>query len=453
MIQNSDNITQLIKQLLEIPKFGNGVGFPRMYNFFKKEPLNIWLSKIDAIKVTGSNGKGSVSKIISAILREANFKVGLYTSPHLFNFNERMAINNINIKDSELQKSSEWVLKIIDQYQQKYPDDYYGAFEIFTAIALYYFANYQVDTMVAEAGIGGRFDPTRMIPGNTATITSLDLEHTQILGDTLEMIAYDKSELCPTGGTLIIGNINTEIFRRLEAYCNLRRVQLISIQNNCILSQPKYLAEGMIFDFQYGDLKLDNLYIKLLGNYQINNVAVAIVAAECWLRKKLPNLKSSQLELIIRNALKNVSVAGRLQKVSSQPEIYVDVGHTPDAIEKLVESIEQLWNNEPILLVTGVSYNKDIQGILEKLVVISTQVICTRAWHRGSDVSIVVDCLTKIRPDLPLYSAETIEKAIQMAKEIAKQNQMKVLIAGGLFLVAEAIQVLEGKNPQNIQFF
>ena len=452
-MNNSFSISELITQLIKLPKYGQGVGLHRMQHFLAQEPIHSWALQIDAVKITGSNGKGSVSNMVGAILKEAGFHIGLYTSPHLFHFNERICVDGSQISDSDLQAAYDWVEQIIKEYEQGYGDDQYGAFETFTAIALYHFATQSVDTVVAEAGIGGRFDSTRIIPGNTTAITSLDLEHTQILGSTLELIAYEKADLCPRGGFLVVGDIDSEVYRRLKTYCALSKIHLLNIKDCCTFSEPRYLDGKMSFDLQYQDIVLNNLQLKLLGPHQINNGAVAVILAEHWLRLKQPNLTASQLESIIRQALLNLSVPGRLQKVWEKPEIYVDVGHTPDAIEKLVQSVKQLWDSEPILLVVGVSYNKDIKKIVEMLAPVPDQAICTRAWHRGGQVDIVANHLSNLRPELPIHRAETIEKAVVMAKDIAIDNKMKVLVAGGLFLSAEVIQVLQGKNPQRIQFF
>jgi len=451
-MQHSQLTSELIAQLLNLPKFGKGIGLHRMHYFLNQQPIAPWLSQVDAIKVTGSNGKGSVCNMVAAILKEAGLRVGLYTSPHLFRFHERIRVDNIDISDHNLQVVGQWVFKTIEEYEQCYPDDKCGAFEAFTAMALHYFATCQVDAVVTEAGIGGRFDSTRMIPGSTTAITSLDLEHTEILGSTLELIAYDKADLCPSEGTLVVGDIDSEVLRKLEVYCALRKVNLLSIRNCCNFSQRRYIDNQLVFDVQYRDLNWKDIHLKLLGSHQVNNAVVAIVLAEHWLRLKQPNLSSSELESIVRCALANVSVLGRLQKVWEQPEIYVDVGHSPDAIKQLVNSIQQLWPSQPVLLVTGVSYNKDIPGILAGLASIPNRAICTRAWHRGGEVNIIANCLASLRPELPIDTAETIEQAVVMAKDLAIRYKMKVLVAGGLFLSAEFIQVLQGEDPRAIQF-
>ncbi|NER98433.1 MAG: hypothetical protein F6J86_32180 [Symploca sp. SIO1B1] len=451
-MQHSQLNSELITQLLHIPKFGRGIGLHRMDYLLNQERIASWLYQIDAIKVTGSNGKGSVCHMVAAILKEAGWRVGLYTSPHLFHFQERIRVDGIDISDHDLQIVGQWVLNTIEEYQQCYPNDQCGAFEAFTAMALHHFATCQVDALVTEAGIGGRFDSTRMIPGRTTAITSLDLEHTEILGSTLELIAHDKADLCPSGGRLVVGEIDSEVLRKLEVYCALRKVHLLSISNCCTFSKPRYLDSQLVFDMQYRDLNLEDLHLKLLGTHQVNNAVVAIVLAEDWLRLKQPHLSNVELESIVRSALAHVSVLGRLQKVWEQPEIYVDVGHSPDAMKQLVASVQQLWPSEPVLLVTGVSYNKDIQNILAKLALIPHRAICTRAWHRGSQVQTVADCLASLRPDLPIDTAATIEQAVVMAKDLAIRYQMKVLVAGGLFLCAEFIRALQGEDPRRIQF-
>lgn len=451
-MKNDRGISELIAQLLKIPKFGKGIGLHRMNYLLNQPPIVPWISQVNAIKVTGSNGKGSVCNLVAAILQEAGLQVGLYTSPHLFRFNERIRVNGIDISDRDLQAIGEWILKAIEKYEQCHPDDKCGAFEAFTAMALNYFATCQVDAVVSEAGIGGRFDSTRVIPGSTTAITSLDLEHTQILGSTLELIAFDKAELCPSEGTLVVGDIDSEVLRRLKVYCTLRKVQLISIRNACTFSKPRYIENQLVFDFQYRDLNWENLHLKLLGSHQVNNAAVAIVLAEHWLRLEYPNLSRSKFESMVRCALAKVSVPGRLQKVWEQPEIYVDVGHSPDAVKQLVDSVQQLWKDEPVLLVTGVSYDKDVENILSRLASIPNRVICTRAWHKGSQVHRIANYLADVRPDLPIDTAETIQEAVAIAKDLGICHHMKVLVTGGLFLCAEFIQVLNGENPQAIQF-
>jgi dihydrofolate synthase/folylpolyglutamate synthase len=453
-------ISALISQLLAIPKYGQGIGLHRLDYLLKQSPIQPWVAQVNAIKVTGSNGKGSVCSMVSAILQEAGFQVGLYTSPHLFRFNERFCIDGSPISDRDLQAAGDWMFQTLQTYQHLHPEDYFGAFEVFTGMALYHFATQGVNAVVSEAGIGGRFDSTRMIPGHTTAITSLDLEHTQILGTTLEQIAYDKADLCPSGGLLVVGPLEPGVGRRLQVYCALRNVTLLQITEHCSVSKPRYQDDLMTFDLHYRDLTLRDLQLKLLGHHQVHNAAIAIVLAEQWLRGRWPQAglqsslwSSTDLEAIIRRALCALSVPGRFHKVWEQPEIYVDGGHTPHAMAQLVCSVQQLWVSQPILLVTGVSYNKDVTGMMAKLAPLPTQAICTRAWHRGGPVRGVAEGLSKCRPELPICCCETVEEAVELAIDLGRRHQMKVLVTGGLFLAAEVIQLLRGEDPQALQFF
>ena len=444
--------TNVITDLLRIPKFGTGIGLHRGQYLLDQGPLRDWRSQVNTIKITGSNGKGSVCTMVAAILQEIGLTVGLYTSPHLFDFTERIRINGIPISLEALQTAAQWTQRQIEQYQRVYPQDHYGAFEVFTAVAAYHFAQNQIHTVVAEAGIGGRYDTTRLLPGPVAALTSLDLEHTQILGSTLEQIAYDKADLCPSGGTLVVGTLDPEVLRRLTAYCSLRTVTLIRTDQVCACSTPRYHRGQMVFDFHYRDRVIADLRLAALGQYQVQNAALAIVLADQWLQRCELDFTPIQFTAAVRRALAQATIPGRLQRIWDQPEIYVDVGHSPDAIVQLVRSIQGLWPSAPWLLVTGVSYDKNVEGVLAPLAPLATQAICTRAGHKGSDVDGIVACLQSLRPELPLHRAATIEDAVTIAQALASQQNLKVLVAGGLFLAAEFTQALQGKDPQALHF-
>ena len=193
-------------EMLALPKFGAGIGLHRMRWALEQLPDRAWLENLDAIKVTGSKGKGSTASICAAILRQLGFTTGLYTSPHLYRFNERIKTGQRDILDEELAIAWEWFKAVKMDYERLHPNDSFGAFEACTAVAARHFANQRVEALVVESGIGGRYDPARTIPGRTAALTSVELEHVNLLGDRTELIAYDKADLCPPHGTLLAGN-------------------------------------------------------------------------------------------------------------------------------------------------------------------------------------------------------------------------------------------------------
>ena len=172
----SETLGQKIQaELLAIPKFGSGVGLHRMLALCRPLLQAQWMSGLDAIKVTGSNGKGSVCAMAAAVFGELGISCGLYTSPHLIEFNERIITDGERITDAELAEAVAWFFQRRDEYAAHFPGDTVGAFEAFTALALYHFSRKRPRVLVAEAGIGGRYDSTRIIPGKIVALTSLDI--------------------------------------------------------------------------------------------------------------------------------------------------------------------------------------------------------------------------------------------------------------------------------------
>jgi len=444
---------EIVSTLLAIPKFGAGVGLHRMLWLTQDLRATHWLANLDAIKVTGSNGKGSVCAMVSSILQVLEIQIGLYISPHLLRFNERISINGNPISDHELAEALDWFLGRQAEYARQYPADTIGAFESFTAMALYHFAQHQPHALVVEAGIGGRYDSTRIVPGKLVGLPSLDLEHTELLGHTLELIAYDKADLCPEQGTLVIGHVDHDVLRRLKGYCELRQITPISTDETCIVHRTEFVANEMVVDIDIDGVRYNELRIGLQGQHQIVNAMVAVLLARKWIEQHYPQLAGAKFNAAVYQGLAQARNMGRFQKISSDPDVFVDVGHSPGAIDCLIETVRSVIQDQPILLVTGVSYNKEVEQIVSRLISLASTVICTRAYHRGSPVADIAAVVKKHRSDLPTFEAGTIEKAVALAREMAVERKMTVLIAGGLFLAIEAMQAWAGGDPRALQFF
>ena len=443
----------LHQALLTIPKFGTGIGLHRMLALCSSLGETSWIKELDAIKVTGSNGKGSVSVMIATVLNELGISAGLYTSPHLLEFNERIMINEEPISNADLADAFEWFCQRRDDYQQRFPNDIVGAFEAFTVMALHYFSNRKPRTLVSEAGIGGRYDSTRIIPGRLVGLTSLDLEHTELLGNTLELIAYDKADLCSDGGVIITGVSDSSILRRLGAYCSLRGVTLKPASEHSEVRKVSLGESHMELDLTFDGIRLDGLQVSLQGVHQVTNVVVAILLLREWLKLHEPSLTGEQFENALRQGMKSLRWPGRFERIQQNPDVYIDVGHSPGAIKSLVTTVGMALRGKRILLVTGVSYDKDVEGILKELLNIADAVICTRAYHKGSAVEEIVRIVRNTTTAIPIFADSTIEEAIAHAVDYARGHNMTVLVAGGLFLSMEAAQALRGKNPQDLHFF
>lgn len=437
------------RALLGLPMHGSGLPLHRMLHAIDElrrihpEPL----AGLDAIKVTGSNGKGSVCAMVAAILEAVGLRVGLYTSPHLLRFAERIVVHGQPIDEPALDRSYAWFHELRTAYMEEHPDDDFGAFEAITAVALHHFAQERVDVVVAEAGIGGRYDATRAIPGRTCGLVSVDLEHTALLGTTEEDIAFDKSELCPPGGTLMTGPLPVRLRPRLHAHCRLREVELRAVHERTEARVRTQSLQGTTTWMSVDDLVLPDLMIAAAGEHQVDNAALAIALARHWLARNRPQLSLSTLAAAIPGALARLRLPGRLELVAEDPTVIVDVGHTPAATAAVARTLEPLLGAGAAVLVTGVSHDRDPEAVLAPLMPLASHVIVARAHHRGGDPARVEAVLTRRWPQRSCEVAATIEQAMALALPQAQAQGRAVVVAGGLFLAMEAAAVVRGEDP------
>ncbi|MGQ9369939.1 bifunctional folylpolyglutamate synthase/dihydrofolate synthase [Azospirillum sp. A39] len=442
-----------IGRLMRLPKAGSGIGLHRMAWLLAPLLDTPWGRRLDAIKVTGSNGKGSVSRFAAGLLDRLGHPAGLYTSPHLRRFNERIVVGGRPIDDPALAAAAGWFEARRAAYAAEHPDDGFGAFEAFTAMAMHHFAARAPAALVAEAGIGGRYDSVRAIPGAVAALTSIDLEHTGILGATPELIAYDKADLCPDGGTLVVGAVDDALWRRLAAYAALRRIALVSWRDVGTVHAVRIADGRMEADLTVGGVRLDGVAFGLLGRHQVVNALVAAGLVRAWLERRGALPDGDRFAAAFRAAVGEARWPGRLERVHEDPPVFVDVGHTPDAIATVLRDLPALAAGRPVLLVTGVSADKDVAGIVGPLAGAADAVLCTRAHHRGAETARVRAAAERARPDLAVEEAPTIEEAMARAVARARARGMLVLVGGGLFLAMEAAEALAGRDPRGLRFF
>lgn len=449
----NDKLEKITRQLIGIPKFGNGVGLHRMQYLTKDILSSEWANTIDPINIVGSNGKGSTSSIISCILSELNISNGKYTSPHLFEFTERIVVDGEEIPIEELEKLATQFFDIQKNYLSEFPDDTIGAFEAFTFIALSYFFKKNVDTVVLEAGIGGRFDSTRVLTGRFSALTSIDLEHTNLLGPTKELIAFDKVDIAKEGSSIIIGDINPDVLRKLKEYAKYKNVRLYPIAEHTNVGSIVFANDKMKLDFTIEDYNFNDVYSNLIGYHQVNNILVSVFLLKKWLAKNYPKISKEQFIIATKSALKKISWIGRLEKIQNTPPTFIDVGHTPDAIRLLVSSFKEIKKQKCLLLV-GVSFDKEISEIVKELLPIADAVVCTQAYHKGASVDDVFKVVEENnRLNIPIYKYEKIEDAVDFSIQYSKKNEMSILAAGGLFLAIEAYYYIKGNAPSKLNFF
>lgn len=386
-----------------------------------------------SIHVAGTKGKGSTSAIIQSILKSSGFKTGLYTSPHLVSFRERIKINDTLIEEKDVGDILDIVKTAVDEMDGDKP----SFFEIYTALAYIYFKKEKVDFAVYETGLGGRLDATNVIDPLVCVITPISYEHTHILGDTLTKIAYEKAGIIKRGGICVSAPQEDEALAVIGSVCKEREVELVLVGRDIKFKELVSNDEEEVFDVSALFGKYDNLHMKLLGSHQVINASTAIGAVEA-LRMGGISVK----EDAVKKGIESARWPGRLELVRKRsPRVVLDGAQNKASADALARSVRKLFKYKKLILILGVSKDKDIKGMLKELVPISDMIILTKTKiaERAMDPVLIRDLIT---PGSKVAgTAQSVKDAIDMALQKAKPSDL-ILVTGSLFVVGEARNIL-----------
>ncbi len=429
-----------------LPRFGSGIGLHRVASLAAPLLRSAWGQRIDAIKITGSNGKGSVASMTASILEAAGVTTGLFTSPHVRALAERIQIGLVPISDRDADSSYAWCAARWRRYAAVHGDEAIGSFEMLLATAWHAFARAKVECVVAEVGIGGRFDPVRLLPGNVSVLTSIDDEHAALLGPTLEAIARDKADVAAKGTTLLVGPVPPAVRAALEHHTDVRGVRSWFLDDPMTIRANAPDPAGTVAHFELDGARHDDVRIAAHGAHQVPNAALAITLARRWLRANRPGLGRVAWRRAILRGLSSLSLPGRFEWLSRQPPVLTDIAHTPAATRALAATLRRHLGPHPFILVAGVSADKDAEALLAPLIDRSAQVVATRALHRGGPTAAVVSAVLGRRPHVPCVEEASLPEALNRAMAWARDEGRTVVIAGGLFLAAEAAKILATRS-------
>jgi dihydrofolate synthase/folylpolyglutamate synthase len=437
--------------VFDLPKYGDGVCLARMAELLDALAVDrARLSRVSVV-VTGSNGKGSTAAFCAGIGRAHGLRTGLFTSPHLYRFNERFQVDGAEIGDDDLARLVLRIEIAIATISAR-RNESFGAFEAMFALACLHFQESQCDFAVFEAGIGGRYDPVRLVGALTTCITSVDYEHVELLGRSLQLIASDKSDACAAGGTVVYGENCASLRPHLAEYNRSRDVRSLFVRDEIGIDREVLSAAVQSFDFQFGDCDFRSLEMNLPGQFQFNNAAIAITLFLLWLQRALPG-KKERIEAALRSGLRDVHWPGRLEVIQQDPLVVIDVGHTPDGIRQSLASLKAIHGAEGWILVVGVSRDKNADEIVDALAPSFDAIICTRAHHKGADTGDIAAAVRKANPRAELHIATTIEDAVDLSQALAVSEKRKIYVAGGLFLAVEYAVAARGGRAQDLNFF
>ena len=373
------------------------------------------------IHVAGTNGKGSFCSMLSSVLMESGLCVGLYTSPYIRFFNERMCVNREPIADGELAELCEYVKPIADSMTDK-PTE----FELITAIAFEYFKRHNCDVVVLEAGMGGRLDSTNIIRSPLlSVITGIALDHTAFLGDTVEKIAAEKAGIIKDNAPVLFGGTDDSAAEIIETVAKEKGSAYYRVDYNKPTEVNPSL-DGTVFN--YG--KYVNMKIGLLGMYQPRNASVVINAVEI-LKSRGLNITESNL----REGLSGAKWRGRFEIISRDPLMIFDGAHNPQGISSAVESIRTYFGDKKVYLLTGVLRDKDYSAIAEDLSSVASKAFTlTPDSPRAPSSKEYAETLTKKGIDAKAY--DTLKEALTAAKNSAKQDGVPLICLGSLYVYA-----------------
>jgi dihydrofolate synthase / folylpolyglutamate synthase len=438
--------------MFDLPKYGDGICLARMAELL--DALAIDRAKLPqrSVAVTGSNGKGSTSAFCASIARAHGLRTGLFTSPHLFRVNERFQIGGASIGDEPLSKLERRIRNAIDVISRQRGEQF-GAFEAMFALACLYFQESDCQFMVFEAGIGGRYDPLRLLGSQVTAVTSVDYEHVELLGHSLQLIVSDKSDACASGGTVIYGENCRELRAHIVEYNRNRNVESLFVRDEIRLGGEAITATGQNFDFAFGDQTFRGLDIALPGGFQLNNAAIATALFLRWLERMRVFETSPRIEAAVRSGLRDTRWPGRLEAIAQNPLVVIDVGHTPDGIRQSLAGLTQTYGAQDWILIAGVSFDKNAEEIVDALAPAFDTIICTAAHHKGADPAALAAIMSRRNPQATVEVAATIEQAFNLSRARAAALGRRIYVAGGLFTAIEFAAIARGLDAKQLAFF
>ncbi len=389
--------------------------------------------KFASLHIAGSNGKGSTAAMIAAMLTAAGYRTALYTSPHLVSFTERIRINGKPVSQRDVARMATRIRPIVHNHGMTF-------FEAATAIAFRHFADQKVDIAVVETGLGGRLDATNVLRPLISLITGISLEHTQILGNSLQKIAYEKAGIVKRRGVCHTGATQPEVLRVIKRACRKKGAAFVPIPSGTAKIVRSDMR-GSIVNFKFRQKEFRGLTISLPGSYQADNVALALhCVAE--IEGRFPVEEKS-----VRDGLKNIErltgLRGRFSVLARNPVVLGDVAHNPAAMKRLAASLKDAGRGD-VVLVFGVMKDKDAVSMIRALrPVVREAIVVQPRMERARRAEELVREFQ--RQNIPATSVIGVAEGLRAARTIARPSGT-VLVTGSHFVVGEALASLEGRK-------
>ena len=391
--------------------------------------------KARAVHIAGSKGKGSVAAMIASTLTASGYTTGLYISPHLHFFNERIRVDGTLIGDQELVALVEKIRPEVELVNKEATYGVLTTFELITVIGFAYFEQKGADFQVIEVGLGGRLDATNVVQPEVCIITSISLDHIKVLGDNLAEIATEKAGIIKPDCVVVTAPQDDDAGRVIEEACSAQGVKLLKVGSDVTW-------RGLDFDSCQQSLRVEGrlvnyeLSIPLLGEHQLDNATVAVGALEVLTERGFHVSAAT-----ISDGLAKVVWPGRLQVLRRNPLVIADGAHNPASARRLRQSLEKYFDFKKAILIIGTSADKDIDGMVSELLPLFDKVIATHSIHPRAMTTEAVVAAVRRQGKEP-HETDDISVALPLALKMAVEGDL-ICVTGSLFVVAGAIEQAE----------
>ena len=395
---------------------------------------------IPTVHIAGTKGKGSTSAMVSSILTAAGYNPGMFSSPHMHTFRERIRVGGEPVPEDDFARLVEELWPTLERVVA----DGHGRvtlFELITAMAFHHFRTRGLGAQVIEVGLGGRLDTTNVLQPLVCGITSIGLDHTEVLGDTIELIAGEKAGIIKPGVPVVTSPQKPEALAVIREVAGRNGSALTEVGRDIRWEEGETSLDGQAFSLETprGVYRLET---PLLGRYQVENAGVAVGLVESLIESGL-NVSEEH----IREGLRRVEWPCRMEVLQKDPLLIVDGAHNPHSAGRIVEAVKDMFPERGVVLIVGVSGNKDLPGLVEELAQLESEaVIATRSRHpRAASPERIAQTFAAYTDRM--HQAETVSQALDMAFDMAGDGDL-ILTTGSLFVAAEAREVIKGIEPE-----
>jgi len=385
--------------------------------------------KFDSILVAGTNGKGSVCAMMHSMLSEAGYSTGLYTSPHLTEFTERIKVGADEISQDDIVRHLIEIMPYIDSMRSDSQLGEPSFFEVVTAMAFTYFAEKNVDYAIVEVGLGGRLDATNTLKPKVSVITNVAMDHSEILGESTEKIALEKAGIIKNNTPLVTSETNPKALEVIKTACSKANSPLYVIGKDVTFKKTGTTSQGQLFDLN--DIrKYKDLINPFLGRHQLTNAVTAVTVLDI-----LDETGVSIPQEKVRSGLEKTVWPGRFEKIGGKPTIILDCAHNPSGAETLAETLTELYGRKKGVFALGISKYKDLDGIIGKLTPKMKVCVTARSNHpQATDPKKLCEIISKHK--IPCTRADSIQDVIQKTHNIAGKNDY-IVFAGSIFFIGD----------------